>query len=35
LHEPLAAPEDAVPLLTVAWPDRAGPWDLDLAADHH
>jgi quercetin dioxygenase-like cupin family protein len=34
LHEPVAALEDAVPLATVAWPDRAGAWDLDMAAGH-
>lgn len=32
LREPIAALEDAVLLATVAWPDRAGAWDLDLAA---
>jgi quercetin dioxygenase-like cupin family protein len=35
LREPIAALEDAVLLATVAWPDRAGAWDLDLAGDHH
>jgi len=34
LHEPVAALEDAVLLATVAWPDRAGAWDLDMAAGH-
>jgi quercetin dioxygenase-like cupin family protein len=34
LREPIAALEDAVLLATVAWPDRAGAWDLDLAAGH-
>jgi quercetin dioxygenase-like cupin family protein len=32
LHEPIAALEDAVLLATVAWPDRAGAWNLDTAA---
>jgi quercetin dioxygenase-like cupin family protein len=35
LREPIAALEDAVLLATVAWPDRAGARDLELAVDHH
>src|SRR5919205_3418124 len=34
LHEPIAALEDAVLLATVAWPNGAGAWDLDIAAGH-
>ena len=34
LHEPVAALEDAVLLATVAWPNGAGAWDLDIAAGH-
>jgi quercetin dioxygenase-like cupin family protein len=35
LHEPIAALEDAVLLATVAWPDQAGAWNLDIATGRH
>jgi quercetin dioxygenase-like cupin family protein len=34
LHEPVVALEDAVLLATVAWPDRAGAWGLDMVEGH-
>jgi len=35
LHEPIAAEEDAVFLVTVAWPEGAGAWNQEAAAGRH
>lgn len=34
LHDPLRAMEDAVLLVTIAWPEGAGAWDQEARAGH-